>query len=192
MFLLCCSLWMYAAIWPCILLFTHKFKQGRYCISESVYPSWFSYLYIDLHCVLSVSISVICYYKIFRFAFKKKREIQAQERATHSAMSKDFKTAKMMCLILIFMLFAWSPFTIMHIYVSARSGGLHQQGEAVKLAYVVVTHLLMLNSCVNPIVYSWQSSSFRRAYRDLLGITLSDSSRSFRRKTITNIETDDY
>ncbi len=170
MIIVSCCVWVYAALWPSLLFITNKFQLGNYCISESVYPSLFSYMYVDLHCVVSVSISLFCYYKIFKVALKSRKQIRAQEMAIKHKMAKDFKTAKMMCLILIFMLVAWTPFTIMHIYVSSPGNHLNDQTYSIKKLYVFVTHLLLVNSIVNPIVYSWQSTLFRRAYMEILGI----------------------
>ncbi len=81
----------------------------------------------------------------------------------------------MMFLILVFMMVVWAPFTVMHIITFFMP--LNDQGTVFKIFYVAFAHFLIVNSCINPAVYAWQSTPFRAAYKEILGIKLNDKER---------------
>ncbi|XP_022103522.1 melatonin receptor type 1B-A-like [Acanthaster planci] len=70
--------------------------------------------------------------------------------------SAEVKFTKMMALIFILLMICWAPICIMHFFaVDALS---HRLGIV----------LLLTNSSVNPFVYAWLNTHFKRAYKRIL------------------------
>lgn len=103
---------------------------------------------------------------------KQHRQIQVLEasvtRSENQDNSKQLKASKMMFMILAWLLILWSPFSILHL-VSSVGYPVKDQGTVYKVVYVLTVYMLYINSFINPLVYAYQSSEFRKAYKQILG-----------------------
>ena len=182
----CIVLWLYSALQASWIWGIGKWSPGTYCVVENVFPVLYSILYVDSHCVVVQGASLVLYYRMFKVALKHRRAIQAQEISVESKVkSSDFKSAKMMFMIIIFMLINWTPFTVMHM--STLFVNLQEQTTGYKVTYVAAVYITTLNSSINPVVYAWQSTPFRAAYKEILGIKLNQKEESYTSKHVATV-----
>ena len=77
----------------------------------------------------------------------------------------NIKIARMTFLVLIILIFCWLPFLVINIIKSVHSD---QPSPWQHWMFEVTVELLYCNSFMNPILYSWQNSDFRNAFKVLL------------------------
>ncbi len=155
----------------CIWL-SNRWYPGVYCIPETAYSKIYLVILADIFCAPCIPLCFIFYYKIYKVAKKQAMAIQAQEVALGKAtvQTKDIKAAKMMFLVLLFLILSWSPSTLMHFV--CKFFPLEDQGLTYKVVFVSMGHLVLFNACVNPLIYAWQSTPFRIAYKEILHLKL--------------------
>ncbi|GLH00107.1 Octopamine receptor beta-2R [Gryllus bimaculatus] len=100
------------------------------------------------------------YWRIWREAAGHAKRL----RSAHLNNSpSDWKSLQMVMLILGCFSFCWLPFFIV---ICSRSAQLTIPRS--QLVYQVTYLMGMANSCINPIIYAWKNSEFRKAFARLL------------------------
>ncbi|KAI0231378.1 hypothetical protein LSAT2_018281 [Lamellibrachia satsuma] len=91
----------------------------------------------------------------------------AEPTSSYSAMKGHLKSAKIMVLVLGTFYLCWCPY--MAIAGIAASYG-PQTPVVLQVVYDGSKILAITNSALNPCIYAWRNSEFRKAYKKLLHI----------------------
>ena len=161
-----------------VLLWTHAcvtgagpFYAGRWtgepdkCHIRDIMPGAYTAVALIGQYFLFSSVMVTLYCRIFCVAQKQKRkihEIMGNLNGTYTLI-KDTKSAKTLAIVLGAFLLSWSLFFCMS---AVQIAGL--EGDRLYTIYVVGILMGVLNSCFNPVIYSWKSEEFRSAYLRLI------------------------
>ena len=81
----------------------------------------------------------------------------------------NIKLARMTFLVLLVLFLCWLPFLVT---MAVNSVGGDEHGSAKQMLFLVSLMVLYCNSFMNPVLYSWQNSDFRKAFRALLAGSL--------------------
>lgn len=120
--------------------------------------------------VLSVASLMDIYFllKIYKTAHRHSTQIQAQQQSTqpNSNTSQMKKSLKAMYLIIAAFVLCYLPYVICSGVMAAAS----RLSEVLMISYRITEGLILLNSCINPMIYYWRIEEFRNATRIVLNM----------------------
>lgn len=128
--------------------------------------------------VIPLTIILITYVKIrtlLRNSTKRQGSYRSSSGRGESASRKQFKArasqnrraVQILTPVVVIFAFTMLPFTIFR-FVAAYDAQILQSGKYMRLIFNICTVLLMVNSSVNPIIYSVVNSEFRRDFSNHL------------------------
>ncbi|XP_020906092.1 5-hydroxytryptamine receptor 1B-like [Exaiptasia diaphana] len=101
--------------------------------------------------------------KIYKTAYRHSRQIQVQHQSVQpsSNLSQVRKSLNVMYFIIVAFVICYLPYVICSgaIGVSSESSGV------LVIIYTIAEGLILLNSCINPVIYYWRIEEFRNATR---------------------------
>ena len=133
----------------------------RLCATSAVVPSIIeTAFYLPGFAIVS-TITAAMYSRIAYIAYRRSRDCAG----TSSGVSnRSNKILRMLSLVLGLYFLLWLPALVMFSFLSADS-----PGWLVEL-YHMVALLWFVNSWINPFIYAWHSSEFRRGFRKFFGM----------------------
>ncbi len=162
-------LWLHA----CVVGFG-PFYCGRWsdehqeCLLSSLFPPAFILVMLTGQYTVSSTIMIVLYSKVLYVAHQQSVKIHAtavnfNQSGSNVDISKDTKAAKTLALVLGVFLASWTPF-----FCLAAALAVGYTSEWVYTGYMISVLMGTVNSCLNPIIYGWKSSEFRKAYATLV------------------------
>ncbi|XP_029369507.1 trace amine-associated receptor 13c-like [Echeneis naucrates] len=170
---LICSCWACSALYNAIILMDHLQQPDRFssCHGECVVVISRVSGTVDLLITLvgPCTVMVVLYFRVFVVAVSQVRAIQAQTaaantRAAPTAKKSERKAARTLGIVIVVFLVCFCPY-----YFPALTG----DNTSNSLSYfVVLSWMMLLNSCVNPLIYAIFYPWFRKAIRLILTLEI--------------------
>ena len=137
------------------------YEENMQCLLHTVMPAGFILPLLTGQYFLYSLIMIILYGRVFYVAHQQKVKINATigNLDGNTTLVKDTKRAKTLAMVLGTFLFSWTPFFCL---ITVQVAGM--EGDYLYTIYVVGTLMGVFNSCLNPVIYCWKSSEFRKAY----------------------------
>lgn len=157
----------------------NRFKPEHRCILSAVFHS----VYVRIFGAGVIQITTFCiiiiYSLIGRTAIIQKNKITATTTVVHIVEKKGFsnklaswkshtKAAKNLLLVIVVFTVCTLPYSIIISIISTPDIPVGPKGRSSDLIELISLVMLLLNSCVNPIIYSIKFPKFRRAFKTLL------------------------
>lgn len=165
------TLWMTTRKVTVIISSVWIYSFGVAVSSFLLYPKPIFNLIATVVCFcIPLLVIVSAYSIIFRVALNQMRQIHAttpaQNPRRHTSFLKEVKAAKTLAVVVGAFVICWLPFIIINIIYSLCD---RQNCPVVKPEIILVTKWMHYgNSLLNPIIYTFMNSDFRRAFRALL------------------------
>ena len=162
-------LWVYACLTGAGPFYAGNWIQGETkCTLNSIMSPTFVIFAITVQYPVCSGTMIILYGRVFYAAHRQMRRINVtlgslDHYSSNSALVKDTKTAKTLAMVLGAFIFSWTPF-----YFLATIQAMGYSSDHLYIVYVVTSLIGVCNSCLNPAIYCWKSSEFRKAYRMFL------------------------
>ena len=132
------------------------------CLLKDILPPLYTFIALTGQFSICSFIMITLYCKIFFVARQQKRKISCSMPG-NCISAKSTKTTKTLALVLGAFLIFWSPFFCV---ASVQAAGI--QNHVLDRVYYLSLLLGLTNSCLNPIIYCWKCSEFRKALKTLL------------------------
>ena len=141
------------------------YEENMECLLSEVMPPGYTLTALTGQYFLYSSIMIALYSKVFYVAHQQKLKINATIGSLdgNQALVKDTKTTKTLAMVMGVFLFSWTPFFCL---VTIQASGF--KGDQLYTVYVVTILMGVFNSCLNPVIYCWKSSEFRKAFERLI------------------------
>ncbi|XP_032230004.2 somatostatin receptor type 4 [Nematostella vectensis] len=149
---------------------THFDVNANMCTSALVFNSgqgMATYLgiYFSVSIIIPSIIITICYLSILKGLFITK-SICSETVPTDTNRESKKKLAKLLASVTIAFYICVLPFAVFNIYMAADQ---QPKGESLfradnLMAFIITASLSMVNSCLNPVLYAFQSSSYKRGF----------------------------
>ena len=155
--------WIYA-----FLTGMSPFYCGRWsdnftnCLLNNILPPLYIFIALTGQFTICSLIMITLYCKIFHVAQQQKRKISCCMPGNCTS-TRNVKTSKTLALVLGVYLIFWTPFFCL---ASVQAAGV--QNEIFERFYFLSLILGLTNSCLNPVIYCWKCSEFRKAYTRLI------------------------
>ncbi|CAH1776880.1 unnamed protein product [Owenia fusiformis] len=169
------AIWFYGLALQTIAFFgLQQWNPNTYCSVITVLPNWaFNYIMLP-HIIICIILSIGLYTCIFCTASRHRRRISVQHSvAGLTPVNQDTKLAQMMCLILGLFLLCWTPYWVLSVAIATMK---HNSPYELQVAYQFSVCFLYANSFMNPLVYGWKNTEFKRAYKQTLCCCRGDKS----------------
>ena len=141
------------------------YGENMQCLLHTVMPPSFILPLLTGQYFVYSLIMIILYGRIFHVAHQQKVKINATigNLDGNTTLVKDTKTAKTLAMVLGTFLFSWTPFFCL---ITVQVAGMEE--DYLYTVYVVGILMGVFNSCLNPVIYCWKSSEFRKAHLTLV------------------------
>lgn len=165
--------WMYS-LGIAILLFFLLEPPRDEMYSFDVNPFFHGFLLIG-NVVFPFLIMIVLYYKIYIIARRHARRAgdatssipDTSSSASRRKFARELKLAKTLGIVMLCFVICWLPFEIINVMIIVDE---EVANCAMEVADTVACWLAYLHSSVNPLLYAFASSEFRRAFKKLLSI----------------------
>ncbi|KAG5885460.1 hypothetical protein JTB14_037041 [Gonioctena quinquepunctata] len=156
--------WCVALTTASVPLFWNQWYEGVSCEVINIFP--FSFIRFIL-CPMFVMIwttMLLLYSKICKEASGQQRRMRGTGNLKQLSSSSftESKSFQVMMIILGCFTVCWLPYLVITIY--ARTARTFQSASL----YEVFFNLAMANSCMNPLIYAWKNTNFRKAFLSLM------------------------
>ena len=136
-------------------------------ISENTYLLIYCHTHVSLPAVLLI----VIYFKGFRTLARRTRELSIEVHASvensRRALERQRNMAVTILIILAMFFVTYIPqFTLVHIQFFCDSYKFNEESITFHKIDVVASRFVFLNSAVNPFIYAWRMSTYRRALRE--------------------------
>nr|XP_014088007.2 5-hydroxytryptamine receptor 2B [Bactrocera oleae] len=160
--------WTAGATVAIVPVFWNRFKTAIECEFYQVLPTWYMSGIITPAFVIIWSLMLLIYWRIMREAAKQseqsrcKREVQSWSSKKQSRRMPDWKSMQVVIFIMGCFSICWLTY-----FIVVCMELLNVYNISVML-YKIAFSLAMFNSALNPVIYCWKNTTFRRAYWRLL------------------------
>lgn len=159
--------WTYAVLFSTSLIYWNNWTQrspGQDCNLAQLSSSNYVYFFNVTQFCIMVMVMLTAYGLIWKQAYKHNRQISAQMAQSINGQnrSRDMKFIKTLLIVLGLFIISWSPYVLL-LFTSSIDETLYN-----KEAYNITFFLGIFNSTMNPFVYGWRNTEYRRAYKILL------------------------
>ncbi|XP_054731197.1 histamine H2 receptor [Anastrepha obliqua] len=160
--------WIAGATVAIIPIFYNRFDTAIECEFYQVLPTWYMAGIITPAFVLIWSLMLLIYWRIMREAAKQSEpsrcnhEMQSRSSNKQGRRMPDWKSMQMVLLIIGCFSICWLTYFIVVCLEILQEYSISM--DLYKMAF----SLAMFNSAMNPIIYCWKNTNFRRAYWRLL------------------------
>lgn len=154
--------WVLGATIASIPMFWNNWLTAKSCEFDEVLPPWYMAGIITPGFSMIWICMLIVYWRIWREASKHVKHLRSSANGIHEIPS-DWKSVQVVLIILGCFSICWLPYFIiacalMFNFIEGSSPTLYKGAFS----------LAMANSGMNPIIYAWKNTSFRRAFARLL------------------------
>ncbi|XP_037938790.1 histamine H2 receptor [Teleopsis dalmanni] len=157
--------WILGASVAAIPLFWNRWKKGHQCEFDEVLSTWYILGILTPGFVLIWFFMLVIYGRIMSEASRQAqhmRERKSMQRSTSFVLNVDFKSVQVVLFIMGCFSLCWLTYFIV---TCGQTIGLFMTSPSL---YRVAFSLAITNSGLNPIIYAWKNSNFRRAFAQLL------------------------
>ncbi|XP_055909164.1 histamine H2 receptor [Eupeodes corollae] len=152
--------WMVGAILASVPIFHNHWATATKCEFNEVLPSWYILGIITPVFTLVWICMLFVYLRIWQEAAKQAKQLQTATCC--QVLPSDSKSVQVVLLIMGGFSICWLP------YFSVACLQIFVQFDACPILYRAALALAMSNSGLNPIIYAWKNSNFRRSFCRLL------------------------
>ena len=162
-------LWVYACLTGAGPFYAGNWIQGETkCTLNSIMSPTYVILAITVQYPVCSGTMITLYSRVFYAAHQQMRRTSVtigslDHCSSNIALVKDTKTAKTLAMVLGAFIFFWTPF-----YFLATIQAMGYASDHLYTVLVATLSIGVCNSCLNPAIYCWKSSEFRKAYKTLL------------------------
>ncbi|XP_041352918.1 adenosine receptor A1-like [Gigantopelta aegis] len=145
----------------------NAWKDGSVCDLYAVLAREHIYFSVHFLVLCCLTLTTILYSRIFYVAHSHRKQIQASSKLNAAATrrrEREFKSAKVMSLILLLFVLFWLPYLTCGILKIFKS----LTWDVVEVSKSFALCLSLSNSMVNPIVYSLLKKDFRKVFQNFL------------------------
>ncbi|CAH1800735.1 unnamed protein product [Owenia fusiformis] len=170
--------WMWCVMIAMVPFFWYNTRSNpkQLCTFFHHIPKYFLACVLGTQHFICMIAMIVLYGQILIVALKQQRQIQAESITTPAnnnptnaskskpkiSFSKQLKTAKLFAVVIGLFLFCWTPvFVLLFLHAS-------NVYSSRSIAYTIAPLLGVVNSCVNPIIYSWKNKDYKLAFKKLL------------------------
>ena len=123
---------------------------------------WFDNMYIVCYYIAPIVMFSTCYPRMI-FVMKRRLRVSPAEGQNHQGISKkQINLTNVMLSVSIVFIICWSPSLIILLLTYCGVENIYH------IVYLYLTHLIFINSCINPFLYAFQYNDFKRGIRQLL------------------------
>ncbi|XP_026481256.1 histamine H2 receptor-like [Ctenocephalides felis] len=152
--------WLMGLIICSMPLYWNNWASARACELAEVLPTYFIAGVITPSFSLIWMVMLVVYWRIWREAAGHARRLRA---TAHNGTPSDWKSVQVVLLILGSFSVCWLPF-----FVVACAQAFTCHNESSPTVYKAAFSLAISNSGLNPLIYAWKNSNFRRAFAQLI------------------------
>ena len=128
------------------------------------------FLTLQVQCAVIITSAVVLYLLTFYQLWLRKSRVgnlhQGPQEARIAKLNKETKRFAVMMMLVL------TPFTVtwvsLNIFMYAVSPAQIIGNSSIFISYTVFTHLLGVNSFINPVVYAWINLRYRKGYIKIL------------------------
>ena len=176
-FMIAC-VWVYSfGIAILIILLLEPPEDGTY--SFDLNPYFHGFLLIG-NVFVPFVIMIILYSKIYIIAKRHARRAGVATSSTSSrsrrSFARELKLAKTLGIVVLCFVICWLPFELINVMILMDEGVINC---AIEIADTVACWFAYLHSSMNPLLYAFASTEFRRAFKKLLSINRDATLSSF-------------
>ena len=163
-------IWMYVLTFTVITIWLlHKpWQKETFCCLSQILPSSI-YIYA-FNLVMCVPITIFLHSRIFLQAYQQKKRIDAFHQVLGRTHKRNARITRMMAFVLGIFLLCWTPYTALNMVHK----GVTKPPTWLTVLYKLSISVLYANSFMNPIIYGWRNTTFRRAFCRILHISNSE------------------
>nr|UUL54395.1 muscarinic acetylcholine receptor C [Bactrocera dorsalis] len=161
--------WTAGATVATVPMFCNRFKTATECEFNQVLPTWYMAGIITPAFVIVWSLMLLIYWRIMREAAKQceqsrcKREVQSWSSSKkQSRRMPDWKSMQVVIFIMGCFSICWLTYFVVVCMEILSTYNISL------MLYKMAFSLAMFNSALNPVIYCWKNTTFRRAYWRLL------------------------
>ena len=162
------AIWVVDALFQSIPLFgVNNFDSSPMCLYEQVMDKWYRICNFTSGLFLAFGMLLV-YIKIYFVVKKHVTQIVTdvpQIDAIRVQQKRHVQMNRVIPIVVIFFHISWLPFFFIQMTMLEPAGVTHHK---VLVANFLV-FLGIMNSVVNPVVYAWRNTQYRRAFKKLLG-----------------------
>ncbi|XP_034113686.1 histamine H2 receptor [Drosophila nasuta] len=158
--------WCLGALVALIPIFWNKWSESQGCEFDEVLLPWYVAGIITPGFVVIWICMLVFYWRIMREASKQAQRLRHSvvynTHSPHSMLHPDWKSVQIVVFIMGCFTLCWLPYfcvAIAQLFSVCRSSS---------MIYKTAFSLAIANSALNPIIYSWKNSGFRRAFAQTL------------------------
>lgn len=154
------------------LLGANSYDSVPMCLYSLVIDDWYR-VANSSHVLFLSLVMCVMYMRIFHIVRQQVKRIKSETVPTvgQSTVSHSQRMNTVVALVVLFFNISWLPFLITQLTMPRAE---HITKEKVLIANFCVL-LGILNSVVNPIIYAWKNKHYRRAFKKLLCLNLSNN-----------------
>ena len=152
------------------------FEKGAYSVASVIFQ------YIVPVVIVSVAHARICNKLKYRMVNQRPNPStgntangEGQKRKTRRQAKRKRRTNLLLVGIALVFAFSWMPLNIFNVMADFGVGHMHRLEMDANETFALCHLLVLASACTNPVLYGWLNENFRREFKQVLGISGSDS-----------------
>ncbi|XP_005190363.1 sphingosine 1-phosphate receptor 1 isoform X3 [Musca domestica] len=155
--------WSVGATVAAIPMFWNNWHTAYQCEFDEVLPPWYMAGIITPSFTIIWLLMLLMYWRIMKEASKQANQLRnIRRKRSSNLLHPDWKSVQVVIFIMGCFSLCWLPYFIV------ACAQIFEVYKSTPLLYKAAFTLAMTNSALNPIIYSWKNSNFRRAFVQLI------------------------